>query len=85
MIWSLVAVFLLDEWGLNGTIVELILSDATHLVFILNRFNKLDNVVYGHFAHYGHFDHFKTLNFIISSRRRHRRRRQYEIIQKIFN
>jgi hypothetical protein len=43
------------------------------------------NVVYGHFAHYDHFDHSKTLNFIISPRRRHRRRRQYEVIQKIFN
>jgi hypothetical protein len=43
------------------------------------------NVIDDYFDHYDYFDHFKILNFIISFRRRHRRRRQYEIIQKNFN
>jgi hypothetical protein len=41
-------------------------------------------VFYRYFDQYDYFDHSKILIFIFSSRRRHRRRHQYEIIQKIF-
>jgi hypothetical protein len=43
------------------------------------------NVIDGYFDHYGYFDHSETLNFTISPRRRQRRRRQYEVIQKMLN
>jgi hypothetical protein len=48
-------------------------------------FFKKTNVIDGYFDHYDYFDHLETLNFIISPRRRQRRRRQYEVIQKILN
>ncbi len=41
-------------------------------------------MLYHYFDQYHYFDHFKILNFIILSRCRHRRRHQYEIIEKIF-
>jgi hypothetical protein len=42
------------------------------------------NVFYRYFDQYGYFDHPQTLIFIFSPRRRHRRRHQYEVIQKNF-
>ncbi len=45
--------------------------------------NNCDNVFYRYFDQYHYFDHSQILIFIFSSRRRHRRRHQYEIIQKI--
>ncbi len=52
---------------------------------VRTQFDGHTNVIDGYFDHYGYFDHPKTLNFTISPRRRYRRRRQYEIIQKICN
>ncbi len=62
----------------------LILSISSVLK-VKNKVERRTNVIDDYFDHYDYFDHLKILNFILSSRRRHRRRRQYEIIQKIFN
>jgi hypothetical protein len=57
------------------------------ILHIQNRFPKIfiRNVFYRYFAQYNYFDHLNTSNFIISSRRRNRRRCQYEIIQKLLS
>jgi hypothetical protein len=44
----------------------------------------LRNVFYHYFANYHYFAHPQTLFFTFLSRRRQRRRQQYEIFQKIF-
>jgi hypothetical protein len=49
-----------------------------------NSMNMNSNVFYRYFDQYDYFDHSQILIFIFSSRRRHRRRHQYEIIQKMF-
>ncbi len=45
---------------------------------------SFDNVFYHYFANYHYFAHLQILFFNFSSRRRHRRRQQYEVFQKIF-
>jgi hypothetical protein len=45
---------------------------------------NLTNVFYHYFANYHYFAHPQILFFTFSSRRRQRRRQQYEVFQKIF-
>ncbi len=63
----------------NNLFLCLIYDDVMSLCF-----QRSSNVFYRYFDQYDYFDHSQILIFIFSSRRRHRRRHQYEIIQKNF-